>query len=156
MFSRTCHFCRIISASAFFILFIMFVGCMVHIISFKFPFCIVLGSPIPIFSISGNIIFLFIYSIGFNIIYYLNITIVEVPSFSVVFGAGLGSVTSYYLNICKDRSFFPSNLDKQVVSAIILTSLGYVLVHYFTHTMLLYFSLALLLRSPSRNSITVS
>ena len=107
---------------------------MVHVNYIKCLFHLVLGAPIPILAISGNIVLLFLDYPRFKIFKYLNINIVGVPSFSV--DTGLGSVTSYSLRYFKDRSFFLSNLDKWVVSEIILTSLGYVLVHYFAATML--------------------
>ena len=109
---------------------------MVHVHSITFYFHIVLGSPPPILSISRNIFLLFIDTTEFKIFNSLNITHVGVPSFSV--GSGLGYVTSYFLYFFKDRLFL-SNLDKLVVSARILASLGSVLVHSFAANMLFYF-----------------
>ena len=88
----------------FFGLFIILVGWMVHVHYIKFPFHIVLGSPIPILVISGTHILWFLDSPIFNMVKSLNITLVGVPYFSV--GAGMGSMTNFYLNCCKDRSFF--------------------------------------------------
>ena len=48
-----------------------------------------------------------------------------------------------------------SNLDRRVVSARSLTSLGSVFVHYFAATMLLYLSVAFLMRSPATTSVHV-
>ena len=45
-----------------------------------------------------------------------------------------------HLTVSITEVFF-SNLDRRVVSARILASLGYVLVHYFDATVVLYFSL---------------
>ena len=78
---------------------------MVHVHAIKSPFHIVLGAPIPILGISGNIILWFIYSLVLNIVKYLNINLFEVPYFSVGFGEGLGSVTSSSLKFFKGRSF---------------------------------------------------
>ena len=115
---------------------IVFFGWMVHVNSINSPFHIVHGSPIPVFSISINLIPWFIYSQGFNIVYSLSITFVGVPYFSVVVGAGLGYVTSSYLICCKEISFFFYNLNKLVVSAMFLASLWSILVHSFSDTML--------------------
>ena len=81
--------------------FILIVVWMVHVHSIKFPLNIVIGAPIPILDISGNLILLFIESPGFKIVKLLRINIFGVPSFSV--DTGLGSVTSSYLNCFKDR-----------------------------------------------------
>ena len=48
-----------------------------------------------------------------------------------------------------------SKLHKNFVSASVLAYLGIFLVHYFADTMLLYFSVAFWMRSPSRTSFTV-
>ena len=88
-----------------FIQFIMVVGCIFHVNSIKFTFRIVLGTPIPILSISGNLIPWFLYSPIFKIVKSLKIILVGVPYFSV--GAGLGYVTSYYLNCFNYISFLP-------------------------------------------------
>ena len=117
----------------------MFVRWVVHVHSIKFPFHIVLGSTPPILAISGNLFLLFLDTPGFKIVKSINITIDGVPYFSV--GECLGSVKYYSLDCCKDKSFF-SNLYRQVVSARILASLGSVLFHYFSVTMLLYLSVA--------------
>ena len=82
----------------------MLVVWMVHVHSIKIPFHIVLGTPIPILAIYGNIIVWIIDSLGLNIVKNLNITLVGVPYFSV--GAGMGSVTSYSLDCCKEKSLF--------------------------------------------------
>ena len=74
---------------------------------------------------------------GFKIVKYLKIDLVWVPYFSV--GAGLGYVTSSSFNFFNERSFVLYNLDRRVVSARILVSLGSVLVHYCDDTILLYF-----------------
>ena len=84
--------------------FIVFVVWMVHVHSIKFAFHIVLVYPIPILAISGNIILWFLYTPGFKTVYYFNIALVGIPYFSVVVGAGLGSITSSSLNCCKYRS----------------------------------------------------
>ena len=76
---------------------------MVHLHPIKFAFHTVLGEPIPILTISGNIFLWFIDSTGFNVVKSLNITIVEVPYFSV--GVGMCYVTSYSLNYCNEIFF---------------------------------------------------
>ena len=91
----------------FFIPFTMLVVWMVHVNSIKFPFRPVLGAPIPIMAISGNLVLWFIDYPGFNIVNYLSIELFGVPSF--ILGLGLGSVTFFYFNYCKDF-FFKSNL----------------------------------------------
>ena len=111
--------------------FIIFVGYMVHVNSIRFALHLVIGSPIPILDISDHVIHWIIDSIVFNIVKSPNITVVGVYYFSV--GTGLGSFTSSSNNCCKERSL--SNLFRQVVSAIILSSLGFVLVCYFASTM---------------------
>ena len=83
--------------------FIMLVVWMVQVHSIKSPFHIFPGPPIPILSIYGNIIIWFIYSPGFKIVKYFNITIVGVTYFS--FGAGTVSVTSSHLNCSKFKRF---------------------------------------------------
>ena len=124
-----------------FVLFIILVGCMVHVHSIKFPLHIVLRSPTKILVISGNLFLWFIDTSVSNIVKSLNINFVGVSFFSV--GAGLGYVTSSSLEYFKYRSFVLSNLDRWVVSAIILAYLGSVLVHYFAVSVLLYFSVTL-------------
>ena len=129
------------------------VGFMLNVHSIIFSFRIVIGAPPPIFAISDNISPWFIDTPGFNIVNSLNKNIVGVPYFIV--GAGLGYVTSYYLDCYKDRSLFFSNLYIQVVSEIILVSLGSVLVHYFVANVLLYLSVAFWLSSYAGTSVTV-
>ena len=113
--------------------FIMIFGWMVHVHSIKFIFHIVLGAPIPILSISGNNILWFIDYQGFNFFFPLNITMVEVPSFSV-------SVSRFcyifLIELFQVKKYPPYKLDKQVVSVRILSSLWFVLVHDFSATML--------------------
>ena len=58
--------------------------------------------------------------------------------------------------VARDRSFSLSNLDRQVESEIILESLGSVLVHYFSATVLLYLSVAFCIASSSGTSVPVS
>ena len=112
---------------------------MVHVYYIKSTFYILLGAPPPVLAFFGNILFIFIDSPGIKIDKYLKITLIGVPYFSV--GAGLGSVTSHSLN-CSKTEVFLSNLDNQFFSARILASLRSVLVHYFSATILLYFSTA--------------
>ena len=81
----------------------MFVGSMIHVYLIKFPFHLVIGAPILILTIYGNINLLFIYYPVFNIVNSLIINLVGFPSF--IFGAVMGYVTSYSLNFCKDRMF---------------------------------------------------
>ena len=101
-----------------FILFIMFIGWMVHVNFIKFPYHLVPGSPIPILAISDNTILWFIDSPGLSIYNSLNITLVGVPSFSV--GAGLGSFTSSYLKYCKNINvFFLNQIDELLVQEIL-------------------------------------
>ena len=52
--------------------------------------------------------------------------------------------------------FYLSNLDKKVVSARIMMSLGSVFVHYFYATMLLHFTVTFLVRSVASTSVSVS
>ena len=87
----------------FFNPFIMIFGWIVHMNSIKFTFHLVLGSPIPILALSGNLILWHIVSLWFNVVKSLNITLVGVPSFSV--GAGLDYFASSYLKFCKCRIF---------------------------------------------------
>ena len=81
----------------------MVVVWMIHVHSIKFTSRIVLGEPPPILSISSNFLLWFIDYPGFNIVNYLNMTIVGVLYFDVV--EGMVYVTSSYLNISKDISF---------------------------------------------------
>ena len=67
---------------------IILIGWIFHVHSIKFTFCLVLGVPIPILYISSNISYLFLDSPVFNIVNYLNINLVEFPSFIV----GVGKV----------------------------------------------------------------
>ena len=120
-----------------FIHFIMLFVWMLNVNSIKFTFHIVLGTQLLILAISSNISLSFIYSPGLKMVNYLSITLFGVPTISV--GAGLGSVKSSSFNCYKERSFFLSNSERIVVSEIILASLGYVSVHYYAATMLLYF-----------------
>ena len=99
-------------------------------------FHIVVGSPIPILAISVNPVFWFLDSPGFNMVKSLNKNIFGVSYLS--FGAGLCSVTSSLLKCWNERSFFFSDLDKWLVIAINLSSLGSVLVHSFAGTVLFY------------------
>ena len=100
----------------------LYCSCKFH----EIPWHIVIGALIPTLDISGNIVLWFLESPVFNIVESLNITIVGVLYFSV--GEGLVSVTSSSFNCFKDLSFFPSNLNRCVVSARILAYLGSVLV----------------------------
>ena len=117
----------------------MFFGWMVHVNSIKFSFHIVLEAPIGILVMSDNIFLWFIYPPGFNIVNYLRINIVGVPSFNVGFGTDMGYVTYYPVNCCKDRSFVFSNSDKGFGSERVLAFLVSVLVHSFSTNILLYF-----------------
>ena len=130
LFYGTCPFFKCSFTLFSFILLIMLVCWMVHLNSIKFTSHIVIGGPIYIFAISGNLDLWFIDSTGFNFCKYFHLTLVGIPSFSI--GVGLGSVASSYLICCKDRSIPPSYLDKGAVSARTLASLGYVLVRYFS------------------------
>ena len=87
----------------FFSPFIVIIVWMVHVYSIEFPLNLVIGAPIPILAISGNLILWFLDSPGLKIVKFLKINIIVVPSFSV--DTGLGSVTYSSLNCYKDRSF---------------------------------------------------
>ena len=56
-------------------------------------------------------------------------------------------------NVASTEVLFLSNLYRKVVSAIILASMGSVLVHYFDDTVLLYFSVAVWMSSPDGTSV---
>ena len=99
LFSGTLPFLGLSLPLIFLNLFVMFVGCMVHLHSIKFPLRLVISTPILILAISGNLILWFLYSPGFKIVKSLNITIVGVPSFIV--GKCLGCVISSFFNCCK-------------------------------------------------------
>ena len=87
----------------FFIPLIMFFGWIIYVHSIKFPFSLILGAPLPILAISGNIILWFLDSPSFNIVNSLKITLVGVPFFIV--GSGMVYVTSSSLDFCNERSF---------------------------------------------------
>ena len=53
--------------------FIVFIGCMVHVHSIKYPFHFVLGAPPQILAISSNILLWFIDMPGFKIVKFLNV-----------------------------------------------------------------------------------
>ena len=125
---------------------------MVCVYFIKFPFHIVLGAPPPILAKSGNLLLLFLEYPRLNIVKSLNITLVEVPYFSV--GAGMGSVPYSSLECCNNIFCF-SNLDRPVVSDFFKSSLGYVLAHYFAATMLFYLSVEFLMSYPAGTSVTV-
>ena len=131
----------------------MLVGWMVYVHFIIFLFGIVLWSPSPILDISGNLFLWFIDSPGFNIIKSLNINLVGFTSFSV--GEGLVYINSFSFKYTKDINCVLYNLDKIVVSAIILSSLGSVFIEYSTGTMLLYFSVAFWMSYPARTSFPV-
>ena len=82
---------------------------MVHVNYIKCLFHLVLGAPIPILSISGNLILLFIESPGFKIVNSLNITLSGLPYFSG--GVCLVSLKFSSLDCCKYRTSILSNLD---------------------------------------------
>ena len=106
----------------------MLVVWMVHVHYIKFTLHILLRAPPLLLATSGNIFLWFIDYPRLKIVNPLNITLVGVPSFSV--GAGLVYVTSYSMKFCKE-TFSISNLHRWYGSAIILVSLGYVLVYFF-------------------------
>ena len=106
---------------------------MVHVYSIKFPFLSCAG---------GNTT-----NIGHKS---LNITLVEVPSFSVV--ASLVTVTSSY---CKYSNKIPYNVYSLIVVARIWASLGSILVHYFSATVLLNLSVLFLISSPISTYVPV-
>ena len=60
------------------------------------------------------------------------------------------------LNFASTEVLFLSDLDRQVVSSRILVSLGYLLVHSFASTMLLYFSVVLRMSYPYGTYVPVS
>ena len=97
-------FFRLLSYYFFFGQLIMLVGCIFleHLI--KFPFRIVIGTPPPILSISGNILFWYLDMQWFNIVRFLIITLVGLPYYSVV--VGIGYVISSTLDCCKFRCFY--------------------------------------------------
>ena len=99
----------------------MLVRFMVHVHLIMFTFHIVLVAPPPILANSDNIFILFLDNPGFNMVKSPSITIIRVPSFSVV--ADMGYVTFSSLEFFKDIYNF-SILDKRVVSARILSLLG--------------------------------
>ena len=84
--------------------FIVLVGWMVHVHSIKFYLHIVLGTPIPILDVSGNLILWFIDQSWINTVKSLNITFIGVRFFS--FGVDLGSIIYFSLNCYKSRIFF--------------------------------------------------
>ena len=59
-------------------------------------------------------------------------------------------------NFARKEVLFLFNLDRLVVSARILASLGSELVHYFANTMLLYFSVTVCSSYPDGNYVPVS
>ena len=121
---------------------------MVHVHTIKSTIYIVIGTPPKILDISSNLVFWFLDAPGFDISRSLNITLFGVPFFSV--SAVLGSTSSSFLDCCKDRIFSLSNLHKQIVCEIILASLESDLDHYFVAAVLLYFSVAFLMKSGAR------
>ena len=66
------------------------------------------------------------------------------------------SITSSSLNCFRGETFVLYSLDQLVVSEIVLKSLSSILVHYFTDTMLSYFSLLLSMISDAKTYDTVS
>ena len=87
----------------FFIPFIMFVFWMFCVHPIKFPFHIVICSPIPIFVVSGSLILRFLDSPIFNIVHSLNITLVGFPSF---FWCGSGLCYLLLLEMLQGQKFF--------------------------------------------------
>ena len=95
LYAKTCTFCSIISSYDF-IHTIQNACCMYGSSTIHDPpFQPDLGAPPPILVISGNIFSRYIDSPEFNIVKSLNITLVGVLYF--IIGAGLGSVTYFYL-----------------------------------------------------------
>ena len=125
---------------------------MVHVHSIKCSLHIVLWAPPTILSISGNLFLWFLDSPLFKNFKSLSITLVRFHYFRVF--TGMDSVTSSYLNCFKDRSVF-SNLDRQVVIARIVSSLGSDLVHFPPASMLFYFSVAFWMSNPAGTSVLV-
>ena len=112
----------------------MFTVWMVNIHSIKFTFYLVLGVPPPILAISGNISLWFLDRPGLKIVKSLNITLFGVPFLVLVQIWVL--LSRHPCTVARTEVLFLFNLDRQVVSAIILAYLGSVLVHYFSATML--------------------
>ena len=113
----------------------------VHVHYIKIIFCLVIGAPLFLWYVDSP---------GLNIVKSLNITLFWFPYFIV--GVGMVYVTSSSFNFCKYRSFL-SNLDKRVVSEIILSSLGSVLVHSFSGIMPLYLSVSFWMRYTYSNYV---
>ena len=70
-------------------------------------------------------------------------TLVCFHSFSVSVGAGQKGVNSYSLNFERTKVWFSFDLNKRVVSEMVLAYLGSVSVQYFSATVFLYFSVVL-------------
>ena len=94
----------------FFIKFIISIWWVVHVNFIKLPLHHTIGSPLPIFGVSGNILLWFIDTPGLYIVRSLNITLVRVPYFSV--GAFLGYISPSSLEFLMHRCFYLNSTDK--------------------------------------------
>ena len=99
----------------------------VHI--FKFTTHLVLGAPLTLLVIGCNLVFGFINLPEFKVGKYINMTIVGVLFKLLVRVWVIFTCPTWTVAITDNLSF--SNLYRQVVTKIIMASLGSVLVHFF-------------------------